>query len=44
MYGETIAMRLVQSEMAFSSFQQLGMLENQRQLMTEMLNSPSASS
>ena len=41
MYGETIAMRLVQSEMAFSSFQQLGMLENQRQLMTEMLNSPS---
>lgn len=41
LHGETIALRLVQSEMAFSNFQQLGMLENQRQLMNDLLNSPS---
>lgn len=40
-YGETVALRLVQSEMAFSNFEQLGMMENQRQLMTDLLNSPS---
>ena len=39
-HGETIALRLVQSEMAFSNFEQLGMTENQRHIMTEMLNSP----
>jgi type IV pilus assembly protein PilB len=40
-YGETIALRLVQSEMAFSSFAQLGMVKSQRQLMADLLNSPS---
>lgn len=39
--GEKVALRMVQSHMAFSTFQQLGMNQAQQQMMDEMLSSAS---
>ncbi len=39
-YGEKIAMRLVQSDMASSSFEQLGMTAEQRKLLSSILSLP----
>lgn len=39
LYGEKVAMRLVQNEMAFSNFEQLGMNQAQQELMNELINS-----
>lgn len=39
-FGEKVAMRLVQSDMAFSSFEQLGMNREQRALLSDMLKLP----